>query len=255
MTERTTTTLRRGAATLATAVLLAVAGCGGDDKPEATATPLAADVQSQLADISGIGQDISTIITAAGASVDVYLAPTDPQPSSHFASPNENGAPRVFLATAKAPGWWQVLLPVQPNGTVGWVRNDQVSVTTTKYRIEIYRQEHRLRLYDGETLAMDEPVGIGTANTPTPGGRFFLMELLQPSNPNGPYGPFAFGLSGFSTSLDSFGGREPVVGIHGTNEPQLLGQDVSHGCIRLSNTAITRLAQLLPLGTPVEIHT
>jgi lipoprotein-anchoring transpeptidase ErfK/SrfK len=255
MTKRTKT-FRFGAAALATAALLAVAGCGGGDDADAapSATPLPADVQSQLANISGIGQDISTIITATGSSVDVFLAPGETQPTSQFAAPNEHGAPRVFLATAKMPGWWQVLLPVQPNGTTGWVREDQVAATTTGLRIEVYREAHRLRLYDGETVLMDEPVGIGTTDTPTPGGRFYLMELLQPSNPNGPYGPYAFGLNGFSTSLDSFGGNDPVIGLHGTNQPELIGQDVSNGCIRLSNDAITRLAQTLPLGTPVEIH-
>lgn len=254
MTVRTTT-LRYGAVALATAALFAVAGCGGgDDKPAATATPLSANVQSQLADISGIGQGVSTIITATGPSVAVFAAPTEPQPTQQFASPNEHGAPRVFLATAKMPGWWQVLLPVQPNGTTGWVKADQVTATTTPLRVEVYRAAHRLRLYDGENVVMDEPVGIGTTDTPTPGGRFFLMELLKPSSPNGPYGPYAFGLSGFSTSLDSFDGNKPVIGIHGTNQPQLIGQDVSHGCIRLSNAAITRLAQTLPLGTPVEIN-
>jgi lipoprotein-anchoring transpeptidase ErfK/SrfK len=44
-----------------------------------------------------------------------------------------------------------------------------------------------------------------------------------------------------------------VIGIHGTNEPQLVGTDVSHGCIRLRNEDISRLVGLLPLGTPVEI--
>jgi lipoprotein-anchoring transpeptidase ErfK/SrfK len=79
------------------------------------------------------------------------------------------------------------------------------------------------------------------------------MELLKSGNPDGPYGPYAFGLSGFSNSLKSFAGRDPVIGLHGTNQPQLLGRDVSNGCIRLSNEAITRLASMLPLGTPVEI--
>ena len=70
---------------------------------------------------------------------------------------------------------------------------------------------------------------------------------------NGPYGSYAYGLSGFSNVLTSFGGGDGVIGIHGTNDPSSIGQDVSHGCIRLQNADIERLVRFLPLGTPVDI--
>ena len=54
--------------------------------------------------------------------------------------------------------------------------------------------------------------------------------------------------------LQSFGGGPGQIGIHGTNEPGALGTDVSHGCVRISNASITKLARLLPLGTPVQIR-
>jgi lipoprotein-anchoring transpeptidase ErfK/SrfK len=44
-----------------------------------------------------------------------------------------------------------------------------------------------------------------------------------------------------------------VIGLHGTSQPSSIGHDVSSGCIRLRNADITRLARLLPLGTPVRI--
>jgi len=245
--------LPRTAAALVAVVLgvMWLSGCG-DDKSDASGQ-IPDPVRDQLAAVAGLGQGVSTVVTAAGSSVDVYTSPTDTQPASTFSNPNENGAPRVFLVEAKMPGWWQVLLPTEPNGSTGWVKADQVTASQTPYRIVVSRSEHKLRLYNNNELVAEEPVGIGTASTPTPGGRFYLMELLKPSNPNGPYGPYAFGLNGFSTAMDSFGGREPVIGLHGTNEPQKLGTDVSNGCIRLSNDAITRLAQTVPLGTPVEI--
>ncbi|WP_163550019.1 L,D-transpeptidase [Candidatus Frankia nodulisporulans] len=227
-------------------------GSGGDGSQAAPTKPLA-QVRSQLAAIAGIGQGRSTVVTASGASVDLYSAPTDTQPSSTLASPNQNGVKRVFLVQAKLPGWWQVMLPVAPNGSTGWVQADQVTASETPYRIVVSRGQHSLKvLKDGAPIA-EEPVAIGTTDTPTPGGRFYLMELLQPRNPKGAYGPYAFGLNGFSTSMTSFDGHEPVIGIHGTNEPKLIGKDVSHGCIRMNNDAITRLAQTVPLGTPVDI--
>ena len=53
--------------------------------------------------------------------------------------------------------------------------------------------------------------------------------------------------------LNEFAGRDGVLGLHGTNFPQGIGTDVSHGCIRMSNHAITKLAHTLPIGTPVTI--
>jgi lipoprotein-anchoring transpeptidase ErfK/SrfK len=64
-------------------------------------------------------------------------------------------------------------------------------------------------------------------------------------------GKFAFETSAYS-SLSEW----PVVGIvgiHGTYEPQLLGQAVSHGCVRVSNRDILRLRARVGLGTPIRI--
>ena len=109
-------------------------------------------------------------------------------------------------------------------------------------------------MYQGGTIVDVEPVGLGTRDTPTPGGSYYTKELLRPPNPNGPYGPFAYGLSGFSNVLTDFAGGDGVIGIHGTNDPSLLGHDVSHGCIRMSNAGITNLVSVLPLGVPVDIR-
>src|SRR5262249_53882711 len=101
---------------------------------------------------------------------------------------------------------------------------------------------------------IDTAIGVGTSDTPTPGGTYYLAELLQPPDPNGAYGPYAFGLNGFSDALTSFNGGEGVIGIHGTNDPSSIGRDVSHGCIRVSNDVIVEMAGMLPLGTPVDIQ-
>jgi lipoprotein-anchoring transpeptidase ErfK/SrfK len=172
-------------------------------------------------------------------------------------NPRPSGAPLVFRAVDEAPsvaGWIQVQLPVEPNGTVGWVRRDEVSLSQNPYRLEIDRGDYRLQVFRLDEVLLETTVAIGTGETPTPVGQFYLMELLAPPDPTGPYGPFAFGLSGFSEVLDGFGGAdEAIIGLHGTNEPSSLGSDVSHGCIRLANDVITELATYLPLGTPVYI--
>jgi lipoprotein-anchoring transpeptidase ErfK/SrfK len=97
------------------------------------------------------------------------------------------------------------------------------------------------------------PIGVGRAVTPTPTGRYYLTDLLRPPDPRGFYGPYAFGTSAHSRVLTSFAGGDGQVGLHGTNLPGALGHDVSHGCIRVTNDVITRLARTLPLGTPIVI--
>ncbi len=96
-------------------------------------------------------------------------------------------------------------------------------------------------------------IADGAAATPTPVGRFFITELLRQPARHGLYGPWAFGLSAHSAVLAHWGGGDGQVGIHGTDEPQLIGRSISHGCIRLRNRDIARLARVLPLGTPVDI--
>ena len=98
--------------------------------------------------------------------------------------------------------------------------------------------------------------GIGRDQYPTPGGVFYIKELLRPPDPTGAYGPYAYGLSGFSNvkELANFEGGQGTIGIHGTNDPSSIGSSVSHGCVRMRNEDITKLAQVLPLGTPVEIQ-
>jgi lipoprotein-anchoring transpeptidase ErfK/SrfK len=67
------------------------------------------------------------------------------------------------------------------------------------------------------------------------------------------YGPVAFGTSARSAVLTDWpdGG---YIGIHGTNHPELIPGRISHGCIRLRNRDIIRLARRMPIGTPITIR-
>ncbi len=163
------------------------------------------------------------------------------------------GAPLSLLVVGRQPGWVRVELPVRPNGSNGWVRESDVRLTGLRYALKVERASHRLVLYDGARKMRTFPVGIGTRDTPTPGGLYYLIELLRPPNPDGAYGPYAFGLSGFSDVIFHFNGGDGVIGLHGTNAPSGVGHDVSHGCIRMYNRDVTYLAHLLPLGTPIRI--
>ncbi|HEX2192771.1 MAG TPA: L,D-transpeptidase [Acidimicrobiales bacterium] len=244
------------------AILLAVllaAGCGraGDETGlqaggEVTASP---PTTAAMPVAPAIPPGASLVAEAQIAKVPVFSEPDESQaPRRSLANPTESGAPLVFLVEKTAPGWLQVNLPVRPNGSTGWIRAADVNLVPIEYRVVVNLRSFRITVYRGSQVILSEPVGLGTSSTPTPGGKYYIKELLKPPNPNGAYGPYAYGLSGFSNVLTSFAGGDGVVGIHGTNDPSSIGRSVSHGCIRMSNSGITTLAKTLPLGTPVEIQ-
>jgi lipoprotein-anchoring transpeptidase ErfK/SrfK len=182
----------------------------------------------------------------------VYASPNAKRPLRALPNPY-HGTRLAFLVRRLRGRWARVLLPVRPNGSSGWVRRSQVRLLRNEYRVRIDLRRHRLSVWRGGRLALRQPVGVGRSETPTPAGLYYVVELIQTDDPHGPYGPYAFGLSAHSDVLRRFDGGDGQVGIHGTNEPQGLGTDVSHGCIRIGNGTIARLAKTLPLGTPVQI--
>lgn len=194
------------------------------------------------------------IATADAHQVPVYRHRHADHPWKRLDSPNSQGAPLVFLVKKQTRRWLKVLLPVRPNHSVGWVRAKKVQLSTTTYRVDVRLHAHRAVVHRGTKKIMSAPVAVGRHATPTPTGRFYVTSLLQPSNPHGAYGPYAFGLSAYSKVIFHFGGGPGQIGLHGTDRPKLLGKSVSHGCIRLSNRHITKLARRLPLGTPVTVH-
>jgi hypothetical protein len=189
--------------------------------------------------------------------VTVYTWPNR-RPKVVLPNPNAQGGRLVFLVDWTHPVWtwpsWvRVYVPARPNGNTGWIRASQVTFLLDPFRVVVRLREHTLQVLKAARPYVTTPIGVGRAVTPTPVGRYYLVELIITHQPNGLYGPFAFGTSAFSNVLTSFGGGPGQIGIHGTNYPQGIGTDVSHGCIRMPNAIITRLAHVLPLGTPVDI--
>ena len=194
----------------------------------------------------------SVVAQGKRAAVAVYRFPGARRAMLTVRSP-AFGVPVVFLVKQQAEGWEQVYLPKRPNGSTGWVRDSAVELYRDPYRVEVSLSNHLLTVWKGQRKIHEEASGVGKIVTPTPTGRYFLVALFAQSDPSGIYGPYAFGTSAFSNVLESFGGGPGQIGLHGTNDPSALGTDVSHGCIRISNAGIARLARLLPLGTPLTI--
>ena len=96
---------------------------------------------------------------------------------------------------------------------------------------------------------MHAQVAIGAPGMETPLGHFYVQARFVPDDSF--LGVFAVETSAYSKLTEWPGGG--VVGIHGTSMPQLLGQAVSHGCVRVSNTTAAAMRKLAPLGTPIWI--
>lgn len=161
-----------------------------------------------------------------------------------------------LLAEAKVRGgatWVKVLISQLPNGTAGWLpRSALAGFRTATTRLVIDRERFVATLYRNGKAVFSARVGVGTTTNPTPAGHFYIRERL--SNFNDPvYGPIAFGTSARSPTLTDWPGGG-VVGIHGTNAPQLIPGRISHGCVRMRNEDIVRLAAQLPIGTPIVVR-
>jgi lipoprotein-anchoring transpeptidase ErfK/SrfK len=192
------------------------------------------------------------VAEAVGATLPVYARPGGAV-LTKLSNPNVWHDRLVLLATARSGDWLKVMLPIRPNGSTGWVPASTVQLTWDPYRIVVDLSSHRLTVLDVGRPVLRTSVGVGATATPTPRGTFYLTALLRPPDPAGAYGPFAFGLSGFSPVLKSFGGGPGEIGLHGTDDVSSIGRSVTHGCIRVHNGVITRLAGQLPLGTPVVV--
>lgn len=168
---------------------------------------------------------------------------------------NPNAKVPLTLLVNKAVGkdWLEVFLPVRPNGSTGFVKTSDVTLTSHEYHIEVRLGAFSLKVFDGTNVVMDTQIAVAAANTPTPGGLYYTNMLLKPPDPNAGYGTYAYGLSGFSDVLKSFNNGPGQLGIHGGGDDRTIGRRVSHGCIRMRNSDIERLAPLLPLGVPVQI--
>ncbi len=148
--------------------------------------------------------------------------------------------------------WIEVPLPGRPNGRTGWVPAYALGELHTLHDyLRVDREDYRATLYRDGRAVWSAPVGVGRPELPTPAGHFYITEkLITLDSPL--YGPYALGTSAYAPTLSEWPGGG-VVGIHGTDEPQLIPGRPSHGCIRMVNADIAQLWGMVEVGTPLEI--
>jgi L,D-transpeptidase-like protein len=204
--------------------------------------------------------DERTITRYANA---VARAPVRRRPSVHapriarLRYQTEDGPLETYLALdsrvdAARHTWVHIRIPQRPSGRTGWVDRDDLGplfTVTTMLRVD--RRALRATLYKRGRRIWSSRIGVGKPHTPTPAGRFWIRTRLKGLGGGTVYGPWAFGTAAYTALSDWPGGG--VVGIHGTNQPELIPGRPSHGCIRVPNSNIRRLARLMPVGTPIQI--
>ena len=184
----------------------------------------------------------------------VYDAPNSTKVVTTLSAKTDYLQPRTLLVTENQGEWLKTLLPIRPNGSTGWVRASDVTLTNNPYQIRINLADHKLvMLKDGAEVLSSSTVN-GAPRTPTPPGTYYITDPVDlRSSPNGGYGAYALGISGFSEVLFEFNGGPGQLAVHGTADPSQVGSDISNGCIRVPNDIIVEIAKQAPLGTPVII--
>jgi lipoprotein-anchoring transpeptidase ErfK/SrfK len=245
-----------------TCLLLSVlaAGCGGEAKhAAATSQPPPARAHTCA---PGTVRPVGSAKLAFAAFVRSRAAVSHRPGSAPFATfgrLNVNRVPNVFSIRAMRvdrrcrPASYLVQVPTRPNGVTGWVPAKQVGIARIRTRIVVDLSQKRVTLYRSGKRVLSSTAAIGSAATPTPTGSFYVNQRLIPTDPTGPYGPGAVGISAFSEVLTGWTQGGPIA-IHGTNAPWSIGKAVSNGCIRLPNAVLRRVFAQALNGTPVVIR-
>jgi lipoprotein-anchoring transpeptidase ErfK/SrfK len=247
-------------AALAGAAIAATPAVAADTTPPATTTPptTTAPAPTPKAFYTKLSnRTTSTRWAYTNLTLKVRKSPSAKSKSIgklHFNT--EDGPPEIYLAlqmftTAKGEEWVQTQLPGRPNGRTGWVPREGLGEFHLIHtQLVVDRRTLRATLYKNGKKIFKAPVGVGKSSTPTPGGNYWIREKLKGFGPV--YGPLAFGTAAYSNKLTDWPGGG-VVGVHGTNEPNLVPGRPSHGCIRMHNKDILKLARLMKPGTPLQI--
>ncbi|MEO0541094.1 MAG: L,D-transpeptidase [Cyanobacteria bacterium P01_A01_bin.105] len=129
--------------------------------------------------------------------------------------------------------------------------------TESPYRIVINLTTRQVQLYEQQTVLKAYDVAIGQDEWETPTGNFAVLQMQE--NPAwehpitgevveaGPENPLGTHWIGFWQEDGT------QIGLHGTNQEDLIGQAVSHGCVRMRNSDISDLYQYASVGIPVEV--
>jgi len=159
----------------------------------------------------------------------------------------------VLPVLAERGTWLRVRLPGRPNGHTGWIKSQGTTISTTSWHLVVKTSSRRVIVYDHARAIRSFEAIVGKPSTPTPRGQFFVEESIQ-LQPTDPGAPYALALSARSDVFQEFDGGPGQVALHGLdNIGGVLGTAVSHGCVRLADSAMRWLVYRVGPGVPVTI--
>ena len=149
--------------------------------------------------------------------------------------------------------WAKVFVPIRPNGSTAWIQTAFFHEETHDFHIEISLSQNSVNVFRGDQLLVEQIAVAGRESRPTPLVRSYIDEKIRGETLSPAYGDWILSIAAYSEALGTFGGGLPKLALHGTNQPELMGQNVSSGCIRVPNEVINFIAESVPVGTIVDI--
>ncbi len=163
------------------------------------------------------------------------------------------GSPEAVWVVRQSGSWLGVISTQAGNGHIGWIAASATSLSRVGWELKVRLSARRLTVLDYGKVAERYTIAVGAPLSPTPTGRFAVTDRLSTGDPSGPYGCCILALSAVAPhAIQGWDGGDRVA-IHSTPETSSIGQDVSHGCMRLSLAEGRWLLNHIPLGTPTLI--
>jgi hypothetical protein len=242
------------------AVLIALAGAlvvievtDGDAEPAAvvTSTTTTTMPTTTTSTIPPPVVPVSTDLAAPDGEIAAYDSPGGRQINT---AGTWYGYPQTMPILEDQGEWLRIMMPERPNGSTAWVRADQVTRSTSAWRMVLTLSETRVQVYKDGYEAWSAPVGIGKDSTRTPTGSYYVA-VIERDVPS--YGPIVLDLSAHSEDIQSWqGSGDAITAFHGPFGAQEVlragGGKVSNGCIRMLPEDQIKMDGI-PLGTPVDI--
>ena len=173
---------------------------------------------------------------------------------AHIGRRTEFGSPRILAVTGRRGRWLRVIASERPNGRPAWIAAAATRPGATDLSLHVDRSRRELTLRRRGRVLRRVTIAVGRPDTPTPTGRFAVTDRLRSQRADSPYGCCALALSGHQTKLlEGWPGGDRLA-IHGTPNPETIGQAASLGCMRASTRDMRALMKVVPLGTPVFIR-
>jgi len=131
--------------------------------------------------------------------------------------------------------------------------------------IKLDTKTNILEVHEGDKLIAAYPVTVGSTHTASPVGEWKVRGIAKMPKFRYDKEMLKHGQRSGNFYVLPPGPRNPVgvmwialnkkgIGIHGTNDPGSIGHAASHGCVRLANWDVVRLATKIKSGDSVSIY-